>query len=117
MKLFRNYILIIIAVILSVMLLQKVNILPGFNDIFKPKDVLIENTPLLIREIKELAQLITVTAYDEVVVDSAKASTMDVVRAITGISIKPLSPPFDRLVIVARGKGYGRDRPVHAGRK
>ncbi len=104
MKLFRIYILIIIAVILAVMLLQKVNFLPGFKDIFKPKDVLIENTPLLIREIKELAQMITVTAYDEVVVDSAKASPRDVVRAITGISIKPLSPAFDRLVIVARGK-------------
>jgi len=104
MKFFRNYILIIIAFILAVILLQKVKILPGFKDIFKPKDVLIENTPLLIREIREMAQMITVAAYDEVVTDSAKAGTMDIVKAITGISLTPFSPPYDRLVIVARGK-------------
>ena len=104
MKFFRNYMLIIIAFILAVILLQKVKILPGFKDIFKPKDVLIENTPLLIKEIREMAQMITVTAFDEVVTDSAKAGTMDVVKAITGISLTPFSPPYDRLVIVARGK-------------
>jgi hypothetical protein len=104
MKLFRNYILIILALIIVVFLLQKVNIIPGINDIFSPKEVLIENTPILIREIKELAQMITVTAYDEVVVDSAKASALDLVKTITGFSVTPLSPPYDRLVIVAKGR-------------
>jgi hypothetical protein len=104
MKLFRNYIAVIVAIVLAVLLLQKVNIIPGFKDIFRSREVLIENTPILIREIKEMAQMITVTAYDEVVVDSAKASPLDVVKAITGISISPLSPAYDRLVIVAKGR-------------
>jgi hypothetical protein len=45
----------------------------------------------------ELTQLITVTSFDEVVVDSVKEST-DILHALTGISLKP-----DKIVIVARG--------------
>jgi hypothetical protein len=103
MRFFRNYILIILALIIMVFILQKVNVIPGFKDIFRQKEVLIENTPILIREIKEMAQMITVTAYDEVVVDSVKANALDVVKAITGYSVMPLST-YDRLVIVAKGK-------------
>jgi hypothetical protein len=103
MRFFRNYILIILALIIMVFILQKVNVIPGFKDIFRQKEVLIENTPILIREIKEIAQMITVTAYDEVVVDSVKANALDVVKAITGYSVMPLST-YDRLVIVAKGK-------------
>jgi hypothetical protein len=65
--------------------------------------VLVENTPVLIKEIREMTQLISVTSYDEVVVDSSKSSSMDVVKALTGVSISPLSPPMDRIVIVAKG--------------
>ncbi len=104
MKFFRNYILVIISLILVIYLLQKLDIMPGFAGMFKSKEVLIENTPILIREIKEMAEMITVTAYDEVVADSGKASSMDVIKAITGISVTPLSPPYDRLVIVAKGR-------------
>jgi hypothetical protein len=49
-----------------------------------------------------MTQLISVTSYDEVVVDSAKSSSMDIVKALTGVST-PLSPPMDRIVIVAKG--------------
>ena len=104
MKFFRNYILVVLAIVLAIWLLQKTKIIPGFRDIFGARDVTIENTPILIREIKEMAQLITITAYDEVVVDSAKASPLDLMKAITGISLAPISPAYDRLVIVAKGK-------------
>jgi hypothetical protein len=103
MRFFRNYILVILALVIVVFILQKVKIIPRFSEIFRPKEVLIENTPLLIREIKEMAQMITVTAYDEVVADSAKVSASDMIKAITGYSIAPLSS-YDRLVIVAKGK-------------
>ncbi len=104
MKIFRTYILIAVTVILGVMLLQRLNIFPKIKEIFGAKPVLIDNTPLLIKEIRELAQLITITSYDEVVADSTKASSLDIVKAITGISFQPFSPPVDRLVIVAKGK-------------
>jgi hypothetical protein len=97
MRAYTKYIIIIIAAILFVLLLQKTNMLPDLGNIFKPKPVLIENTPILIKEIRELTQLITITSYDEVVVDSVKTST-DILTAITGLSLNP-----DRIVIVARG--------------
>lgn len=97
MKAFTKYIVILMAVIIFIILLQKTSMLPGFSDLFKPKPVLIENTPVLIKEIRELTQLISVTSYDEVVVDSTKEST-DMLHALTGISLKP-----DRIVIIARG--------------
>ena len=97
MKAFTKYIIILLALIIFVILLQKTKLLPGFADIFKPRPVLIDNTPVLIKEIRELTQLITVTSFDEVVVDSTKEST-DILHALTGISLKP-----DRIVIIARG--------------
>ena len=102
MRAYTKYIIIIIAAILFVLLLQKTNMLPSIGNIFKPKPVLIENTPVLIKEIRELTQLITVTSFDEVVVDSVKPST-DILNAITGIAINPLAPAKDRIVIIARG--------------
>jgi hypothetical protein len=97
MRAFTKYITILLALVIFVILLLKTKMLPGFSDIFKPKPVLIDNTPVLIKEIRELTQLITVTSFDEVVVDSVKEST-DILHALTGISLKP-----DKIVIVARG--------------
>ena len=102
MRAYTKYIIIIIAAILFVLLLQKTKMLPDIGNIFKAKPVLIENTPVLIKEIRELTQLITVTSFDEVVVDSVKPST-DILNAITGIAINPLAPAKDRIVIIARG--------------
>jgi hypothetical protein len=102
MRAYTKYIIIIIAAILFVLLLQKTKMLPDIGNIFKSKPVLIENTPVLIKEIRELTQLITVTSFDEVVVDSVKPST-DILNAITGIAINPLAPAKDRIVIIARG--------------
>ncbi len=50
-----------------------------------------------------MTQLISVTSYDEVVVDSSKSSSMDILKSLTGVSINPLSPPMDRIVIIAKG--------------
>jgi hypothetical protein len=97
MRAFTKYITILLALIIFVILLQKIKVLPGFTNFFKPRTVMIDDTPVLIKEIRELTQLITVTSYDEVVVDSIKEST-DILHALTGISLKP-----DRVVIVARG--------------
>lgn len=93
----------IIAGILAFYLLMQANILPNLKDVFRSKPVLIENTPVLIKEIREMTQLISVTSYDEVVVDSSKSSSMDILKSLTGVSINPLSPPMDRIVIIAKG--------------
>ncbi len=102
MRTTTKYITIIIAGALFILLLQKTKMLPDVKDLFRSKPVLIANTPVLIKEIRELTQLITVTSFDEVVVDSVKPST-DMLNAITRMAINPLAPAKDRIVIVARG--------------
>lgn len=104
MKFFRNYILVILGIVIVITLLQRFKVFPSWGSLFAEKPVAIEETPILISEIKELAEMITVTSFDEVVVDSIKASPFDVVHNITGISLPTLSPSADRLVIIARGK-------------
>lgn len=104
MKFFRNYILVILGIVIVITLLQRFKVFPSWGSLFAEKPVAIEETPILISEIKELAEMITVTSFDEVVVDSIKASPFDVVHNITGISLPALSPSADRLVIIARGK-------------
>lgn len=102
MNRFSKYIVIVITGILFVMLLQRTNVLPSVAALFRPKPVLIDDTPLLVREIRELAELITITSFDEVVVDSTKPST-DMINAITGLPLNPFAPPQDKLVIIAKG--------------
>lgn len=104
MKFFRNYILVILGIVIVITLLQRFKVFPSWGSLFAEKPVAIEETPILISEIKELAEMITVTSFDEVVVDSIKASPFDVVHNITGISLPTLSPSADQLVIIARGK-------------
>lgn len=62
-------------------------------DLFSSKPVTIDDTPILVKEIRSLGQVITATYHDEVVVDS---------------TIKHPFPQLpvtdDKLVIIARGK-------------
>lgn len=104
MKFFRNYILVVAGIFLVIFLLQKFKVFPSWDSLFSSNPVVIEETPILIAEIRELSEMITVTAYDEVVVDSIKASRYDIVNKITGFSVPAFSPTPDRLVIVSRGK-------------
>jgi len=68
----KKYITIIILLILVIFILQKINLLPDFKNIFRSKPVIIDSTAILIKEINDLSQLITITSYNEVVIDSVK---------------------------------------------
>lgn len=59
-----------IVVGLLLWFLSKNSFFPSFKKIFDAKEVAIDETPLLIKEIKPLAQLVTITAYNEILVDS-----------------------------------------------
>ena len=82
----------IILLFAAILILKKMDWLPSWN-IFSSKPVTIDDTPILIKDIRSLGQVITATFYDEVVVDSV---------------IKRQFPQFpltdDQLVIIARGK-------------
>ena len=83
----------IIAILAVIFIIKKSDIFSSLKNIFLSRPVVIDESPILIKEIKSLGQLITATLYDEVVVDST------VVNHFPHLPITN-----DRLVIIARGK-------------
>jgi len=102
-KVLQKYLVIIVAVLLIIFLFQKINWLPGFKNIFRSKPINIEETPVIIQQINSLAQLITVTFTDEVVMDTAKIGNGFPSLLPTAIGTV-LTPAIDKLVIIGRGK-------------
>lgn len=76
-------------------LFQKIKWLPSFSDIFGSKSVKIDDTPILIKEINNLSQLVAITSFDELVMDS--------VKRLKSISIFLPEPTF-KIVLIGRGK-------------
>ena len=102
-KLLKNVLFIAAFILLVFFVFQKINILPSLKDIFTSKPLSIEETPVLIKEINTLAQLMTITYFDEVVMDTVKLGIgIPSLVPIIGGSI--LSPALDKLVIIGRGK-------------
>ncbi len=71
MKRIRNILVIVVVIALSLWLFSKIKSLPAFSDLFKPKKVTIANSPVAVKQIQALAQLVTVSMYEELVVDSS----------------------------------------------
>lgn len=101
-----KYLMIFLAVLLlGYFILNKLDIIPSISGIFRARPLKIEETPVLIKEINDLAELSTMVSYDEVVVDSVFADPRKVlIKTITGISFNPLSPDYKRLVLIAKGQ-------------
>ena len=62
---------------------------------FSSRPILIDNTPILVKEINNLSQLITITSYNEVVIDSIKKD-----KPIFTIPILM----DDEIVLIGKGK-------------
>lgn len=102
-KALQKYLVIAAVALMIIFLFQKINWLPSFKNIFKSQPVLIEETPIIITEINALAQLITITFTDEIVMDTAKIGNGMPSLLPTNIGTM-LVPGMDRLVIIGRGK-------------
>jgi hypothetical protein len=102
----RKTILVVAISIAGIWLLQKINVLPTLRDIFSPKPVVIDETPVLIKEIRAIGQVITATLYDEVVVDSIEITKGSrFVRVFNAVAPFPILPSADKqIVLIARGK-------------
>lgn len=98
-----KYSLIVVAALLAIFWFQKINWLPSFKNIFKSQPLVIEETPIVIKQINALAQLVTVTYADELVMDQAKTGNGIPSIVSAGIGMMML-PPTDRLVMIGRGK-------------
>jgi hypothetical protein len=55
-------------------------IIPSLPDLFKEQPVTIEKTGVWVQEIKALAQLVTVSAYDELVADTSRTLLPEIFR-------------------------------------
>ncbi|MFT3702975.1 MAG: DUF4230 domain-containing protein [Agriterribacter sp.] len=100
-----KYIIIAVLVIAGLFLLKD-KWLPSIAGIFKPKPVIIEETPILIKQINELAQMCTITVFDEVVADSVdirqKSTVESLLPDLSGFGNLPITGR--RLVVIAKGK-------------
>jgi hypothetical protein len=108
MRFIRNIALTFFLFLASWWLLGKMNLLPSLGDIFSPKKVEIDRTPVVIQQIKSLAQLVTVTAYTEVTADSTMRSTL-------GERLRDVFNPFSVQVNMNRQLVIVGNVVVHAG--
>lgn len=102
-KILQNYLIIAVSILLLIFLLQKIKWFPSFKNIFSSQPVLIEETPVIIKEINTLAQLITITYSDEVVMDKIKTGNGLPSLMSAGMNMI-LVPSSEKLVIIGRGK-------------
>jgi hypothetical protein len=99
----KKWLVFFALILLVIFLFQKINWLPSFKNIFKSQPVVIDETPIIIEEIKSLAQLMTIVYTDEVAMDTAKPSFR--MPSLVPLSIGSiLTPSMDKLVIIGRGK-------------
>jgi Protein of unknown function (DUF4230) len=96
----------VLLLVMAWLLLRLFNIVPSFGNLFRSQPVLIEDSPILIKEIKPLAELTTIISYDEVVVDSVKVTDKNVkLELFNQILPAPLLPNvIPRIVIIGKGK-------------
>lgn len=106
MRKLRKAIITIIIIIAAYWLLQKSKVILSLKNVFGAKTVVIDKTPLLIKDIKSIGQLITYSFYDEVVADSiifTRGSAF--VNAFNRLAPVSLLPSADKqLVLIGRGK-------------
>ncbi|MDQ6815358.1 MAG: DUF4230 domain-containing protein [Bacteroidota bacterium] len=99
-------ILFSILIIFAAYLVLTKMVVPGMKKIFSSEPVAIDETPILIKEIKSIGQLISYTSYDEVVADTTiKTKGSAFVNGFNRLAHIPLLPSADKqLVLIGRGK-------------
>lgn len=80
------------GILLLIFILQKANVSPSFRDLFREQPVSIDETPILVKEIRAIAELNTASLYHEFVIDTTQPSIM------------PLKALRKRIVLIAKGK-------------
>ncbi|MDN3654152.1 DUF4230 domain-containing protein [Ferruginibacter paludis] len=102
-KTITRYLWLILLLLATVFLLQQIKWLPSFKDVFTSQPLEIDNTPLVIKEINALAQLITITAYNEVVIEQtikgAPVFSGPLVPSIPGMRF-----PDKKIILIGKGK-------------
>jgi hypothetical protein len=95
------------ALLLSgIYIMQRIDLIPSFADIFKSQPVQIENSVILVKEINNLAQLITISAYNEIAIDSTKSGWKLFNNPLIPnlLNLPNIKEPDNRLVLIGKGK-------------
>lgn len=100
MKRTRNLLIIIILIVAAVWLFTKFKSLPSISNIFKPKPVLIENTPVVVKQIQSIAQLTTISAYEELVADTTVTDSRTINLPL--LPAIELPSPTRKLVVIGK---------------
>jgi hypothetical protein len=90
-----------VTVLLIYFMLSRFDILPSFSSLFTSRPVTIDNTAVLVKETRAMAQLMTLASYYEVVADSTKFTRGSVP---SGIGLPVPVTISSKLVILARGR-------------
>ncbi len=99
-------ILVLLVVFVLLLIVFRKQWMPSIGNVFKAQPVVIDDTPILIREINELAQLCTISAYSEVVADSVSVVKKTVAESLlpdlSGFSGLPVTGK--RIVVIGKGR-------------
>jgi hypothetical protein len=77
---------------------------PSVSSWFKSQKITIDETPILVQEIKKISQLFTVTAYDEIVQDSSYFSQPNTQTILQKLTIKQPLLVTNKIVLITKGK-------------
>ena len=105
-KRLTRFVLAIVLILSGIYFSHRYQLLPSFSTIFSNQPVKIENSVILIKEINNLAQLITLSAYNEIAIDSVKkAGVLFNNPLIPGlINVPNLNPLEQKLILIGKGK-------------
>lgn len=95
-----------VFIIVGIYWLVTRKIVPAMKNQFASKPVIIDETPILIKEIRSIGQLITYTSYNEVVADTViKTKGSAFVNSFNRMTRVRLLPSADKqLVLIGRGR-------------
>jgi len=101
-----RFIVLMLLILIGIYAMQRKQLLGSFADIFKSQQVEIDNTVILVKEINNLAELITISAYNEIAIDSTKKGwslfNNPLIPALLNLPI--LKKPEHKLVLIGKGK-------------
>lgn len=106
MRKLRSVIITVILLIATYWVLRESDALRSWKAPFAARPIIIDQTPILIKEIKSIGQLITYISYDEIVADSVIVTRGSAfVNAFNHLSPVPFLPSADKqLVLIVKGK-------------
>ena len=103
MKFIKNLILIMLLVVGGWWVLSKLNLVPSLGELLAPKAVQIDETATIVKDIQPLAQLVTLSAYNEIVVDSVvNLPGVTVIQPLMPLIVPHMSSLNKAIVIIGK---------------